>query len=62
MQDKNNILIFDSIEDVNTLNLVSLDENSIPNELNGESGFHIYHVCILTKLILKQHGSRHGQS
>ena len=54
MQDKNNILIFDSSEEVNTLSLVSLDENSIPEELNGESGFHIYHVCILTKLILKQ--------
>ena len=54
MQDKNNILIFDSSEDVNTLSLVSLDENSIPEELNGESGFHIYHVCVLAKLILKQ--------
>lgn len=54
MQDENNILIFDSSEDVNTLSLVSLDENSIPEELNGESGFHIYHVCVLAKLILKQ--------
>lgn len=54
MQDKNNILTFDSNENTNTLSVVSLDENSIPEVLNSESGFHIYHVCILTRLILNQ--------
>ncbi|MEE1048085.1 MAG: HD domain-containing protein [Clostridia bacterium] len=54
MQSENNVLVFNLEDNANTLSLVSLDENSIPEELNGESGFHIYHVCILAKLILKQ--------
>ena len=31
-----------------------VEENSIPEMLNGESGFHIYHVRMLTELILEQ--------
>lgn len=54
MQDKNNILLFDFGESANNLRLELLSENAIPETLNGESGFHIYHVCILTRLILSQ--------
>lgn len=54
MQSENNVLIFDLKEDKNTLQIVPLSENNIPEELNGESGFHIYHVRMLTELILNQ--------
>lgn len=54
MQRENNILVLNSKDNVNTLALVSVSENSIPEELNGESGFHIYHVRMLTELILTQ--------
>ena len=35
---------------------LTLDEitNKIPDSINGESGFHVYHVRILTELMLKQ--------
>lgn len=54
MQSENKILVLDSKENANTLQLVTLSENSIPEELNGESGFHIYHVRMLTELLLIQ--------
>jgi len=54
VQRENNILVLNSKDNVNTLALVSVSENSIPEELNGESGFHIYHVRMLTELILTQ--------
>ena len=54
MQRENNILVLNSKDNINTLALVSVTENSIPEELNGESGFHIYHVRMLTELILTQ--------
>ena len=54
MQRENNILVLNSKDNVNALALVSVSENSIPEELNGESGFHIYHVRMLTELILTQ--------
>lgn len=54
MQNQNNVLVLELKENIDTLHLVALSENSIPEELNGESGFHIYHVRMLTELILKQ--------
>ena len=54
MQSENNVLVLNFEENEPTLQLVTLNENSIPNDLNGESGFHIYHVRMLTELILNQ--------
>lgn len=54
MRDENSVLVFQSNENINTVQLQTVDEKSIPAELNGESGFHIYHVRMLTELILKQ--------
>lgn len=47
------ILVFDPTEDVNFVRLVTIEEENIPAELNGESGFHIYHVRMLTELMLR---------
>ena len=52
MKNKNDVLAFDTEE--NRLQLVAVEETSIPQEMNGESGFHIYHVRMLTELILRQ--------
>lgn len=53
-QRENDILVLGSNDSVNTLELLSVSDNSIPDELNGESGFHIYHVRMLSELILTQ--------
>ncbi len=54
MQSENDVLVIDFEDNKTTLQIVTLSENSIPEELNGESGFHIYHVRMLTELILNQ--------
>ena len=54
MQGENTVLVLDQNENNNTLRLLTVSEKSIPDELNGESGFHIFHVRMLTELILKQ--------
>jgi UDP-glucose 4-epimerase len=36
------------------LKIEYIDNSSIPEELNGESGFHVYHVRMLTQLMLIQ--------
>ena len=54
MKAGNAILVFNPDEDINLVQLVTIAEQNIPEELNGESGFHIYHVRMLTELILKQ--------
>ena len=46
MRDENSVLVFQSNENINTVQLQTVDEKSIPAELNGESGFHIYHVSV----------------
>lgn len=38
----------------NKIRCMTVDENSVPAECNGENGFHIYHVRMLTELILRQ--------
>ena len=52
MKNTNSVLVLD--QDSNLVQLAMVDEASIPDQLNGESGFHIYHVRMLTELILKQ--------
>lgn len=54
MKEENSILIFNSDEDVNFVQCVTVHEKSIPDVLNGESGFHVYHVRMLTEMILRQ--------
>ena len=54
MVNKNAVLHWQRINEQDTIKLQWIDESSIPEELNGESGFHIYHVRMLTELILKQ--------
>ena len=49
----NDVLVFSPAEDANFVRLVTIDEQNIPDELNGESGFHVYHVRMLTELILR---------
>lgn len=52
LKNTNSVLVLD--QDSNLVQLAMVDEASIPDQLNGESGFHIYHVRMLTELILKQ--------
>ena len=54
MKEGNSVLVFDSQENGNFVQLITVDHKSIPEELNGEKGFHIYHVRMLTELILNQ--------
>ena len=46
-------MVFSPAEDANFVRLVTIDEQNIPDVLNGESGFHVYHVRMLTELILR---------
>lgn len=54
MKDANSILILNPEGDISSAEIVTVHEASIPEQLNGESGFHIYHVRMLTELILQQ--------
>ena len=47
------VLVFNSVEDTNFVQLVTIKEENIPEELNGESGFHICHVRMMTELMLR---------
>ena len=38
----------------NALKIVDIPSDNIPDNLNGETGFHIYHVRMLTELILRE--------
>ena len=54
MKDANSILILNPEGDISSAEIITVHEASIPEQLNGESGFHIYHVRMLTELILQQ--------
>lgn len=56
------VLAWDFNGESDGIKLITVDENSIPETLNGESGFHIYHVRMLTELILKQLQETEGLS
>lgn len=62
MRDKNSVLVLQAKENINSVQLQTVGEKSIPTELNGESGFHIYHVRMLTELILNQLREANGCS
>lgn len=62
MQAGNGVLVYRSGENGNILTLMNVEDQSIPAELNGESGFHIYHVRMLTELILQELNETGGYS
>lgn len=54
MKAGNAVLVFNPEENANVIRVVTIDEENIPEQLNGESGFHVYHVRMLTELILRR--------
>ena len=54
MPTKNAVLQWETVDDEQNVTLEWIDDSSIPDMLNGESGFHVYHVRMLTELILTQ--------
>ncbi len=54
MADENAVLQWEQAEGKQTVKIHIVDEKNVPEMLNGESGFHIYHVRLLTELILRQ--------
>ena len=54
MPDKNAVLIMENTDATPRLKIEYIENSSIPEELNGESGFHVYHVRMLTQLMLIQ--------
>lgn len=54
MTNNSSVLVFLANGEDNAVQMRTFDEKNMPKELNGESGFHIYHVRMLTKLILNQ--------
>ena len=54
MKAGNDVLVFNPEEHTNFIRVVTIDEENIPEQLNGESGFHVYHVRMLTELILRR--------
>lgn len=51
---KHAVLVMDRNESINKLHIEYIQEGRIPKYLNGESGFHVYHVRMLTELILRK--------
>ena len=54
MKNRNPVLVLDMENEVSKVRIETFEDAAIPENLNGESGFHIYHVSVLTKLILLQ--------
>lgn len=50
----NYLLVMDLDDPFHKVSMEFFDEMSVPERLNGETGTHIYHVRILTEMILRQ--------
>lgn len=50
----NSVLVLQIQEGIETLKIQNFTDSTIPETLNGESGFHIYNVRMMTELILRQ--------
>lgn len=50
----NSVLVLQIQEGIETLKMQNFTDSTIPEILNGESGFHIYNVRMMTELILRQ--------
>lgn len=48
------MLVIGEIDGVERITTRTLCAEDILEEYNGESGFHLYHVCLLTELLLRQ--------
>lgn len=59
MTSKKAVLVCEENNDQKIVKLEYIDDTTIPETLNGESGYHIYHVRMLTELILL-HLKKHG--
>lgn len=62
MKSGNSVLVLQTEAEESFVQLVTVDEKALPGELNGESGFHIFHVRMLTELILRQLNETEGYS
>ena len=54
MAEQNSLLVLEQNGDAATVKIEVFTDSTIPKNLNGENGFHIYHVRMLTQLILKE--------
>ena len=54
MPDKSAVLALTQDGENKSVKILMFDETDLPETLNGESGFHIYHVRMLTELILNE--------
>lgn len=54
MQQKNAVLVFEREGSQGIIRTEYFSESTLPETLNGESGFHVYHVRMLTELILQE--------
>lgn len=54
MASVNSVLVLNTDADNSFLEIVDIPSDDIPVMLNGETGFHIYHVRMLTELILHE--------
>ena len=54
MASVNPVLVFNAETENQYLETVDISSNDIPDVLNGEKGHHIYHVRMLTELILRE--------
>ena len=55
----NSVLVLQIQEGIETLKIQNFTDSTIPETLNGESGFHIYNVRMMTELILRQLRENH---
>lgn len=60
MNNGNAVLRMTAQENIYTADMIYVTDSTLPEELNGESGFHIYHVRMLTELILRQLNETEG--
>ncbi|MBQ4630684.1 MAG: HD domain-containing protein [Clostridia bacterium] len=54
MENSNPVLVLETENNINYLKIEYIQNDAIPEILNGESGFHVYHVRMLTELIATQ--------
>lgn len=54
MCEKNPVLVMENISGNPQIKIEYISKDTIPESLNGESGYHVYHVRMLTELILNQ--------
>lgn len=56
------LLVFEQKEGKEYIRIDKISDDTIPEAVNGESGFHIYHVRLLTELLLRQYIKDHPET